>query len=48
MFISHHQDAGQNHKLLIVYKSLENVAKLKHSGTVVTNKNCIQEETKSI
>jgi hypothetical protein len=32
MFVSHHQSVGQNHNLLIVNKSFENVA-----GTVCGN-----------
>jgi hypothetical protein len=39
MFISHHQNAGQNNNLMTANKSSENVAKYKHL--------CIHEEIKS-
>jgi hypothetical protein len=47
MVVSHHQNVGQNHKILIAHKLFENVAKFKYLGTTVTNKNCIYEEIKS-
>jgi len=37
MVASRHQNVGQNHSLLIPYKSSENVANLKYMETKVTN-----------
>jgi hypothetical protein len=42
-----HQNVGQNHNLLIAYKSLENVAKFKCLGTTEADQNCFQEGIKS-
>jgi hypothetical protein len=48
MIVSHHQNVGKNHNLLIANKSFKNVGKFKCLGTRVTNENCIHEEIKSI
>jgi hypothetical protein len=46
MFLSYHQNVGQNHNINIGSRYFENVAQLKHLGTAVTNQNLIQEEIK--
>jgi hypothetical protein len=44
MFLSRHQNAGQNRDLKIRNRSFENVSKSKYLGTRVTNQNFIQEK----
>jgi hypothetical protein len=46
-YISHYQNAGKKHNLMIANKSFENVAQLKCLGQSATNENCIHEEIKS-
>jgi hypothetical protein len=47
MFVSCHQDVGQDHNLQIVHKSVEDVAKFMYVGRTVTNQNDICDEIKS-
>jgi hypothetical protein len=47
MVMSRHQNAGQNHNLLISDKYFENVATFKNLETTATKQNCIHEEIKS-
>jgi hypothetical protein len=46
MFLSRHQNAGQNYNIKIANKSFKNVAQFKYLGTTVTYQNLIQEEIK--
>jgi hypothetical protein len=41
-----HQTAGQNQDIKIGNRSFENVAQFRYLGTIVTNENLLQEETK--
>jgi len=43
MFVSHHQNVGQNHNLLIANKPLENV-KLKYMGTTLIYQNAFTKK----
>jgi hypothetical protein len=42
-----HQSSGKNHYVKAANKPSENVAKLKHLETMLTNKNCIHEDINS-
>jgi hypothetical protein len=46
MFLSSHQNVGQNGDINIANKSFENVSQFKHLGTTVTNQNLLEEEIK--
>jgi hypothetical protein len=46
VLLSRHQNAGQNYDIKRANRCFENVAKLKYSGTTITNQNLIQEEIK--
>jgi hypothetical protein len=46
MWLSRHQNAGQNYDIRIANRSFENVAQLRYLGTTVANQNLIQEEIK--
>jgi hypothetical protein len=47
MFLSRHQNAGQNRDIKIANRVFENVAQFKYLGTIETNQNLIQEEINS-
>jgi hypothetical protein len=46
MFLSRHQNAGQNQNIKIAKRSFEIVAEFRYLGTTVTNQNLIQEQIK--
>jgi hypothetical protein len=46
MFLSRHQNAGQNHDIKIAKSYFENMAQFRYLGTTVTRQNFIQEEIK--
>jgi hypothetical protein len=46
MFLSCHQNVGQNHDIKIAKRLFKNVSQFKYLGTTVTNQNLIQEEIK--
>jgi hypothetical protein len=37
MFLSRHQNAGQNHDIKIVNRSFKNMSQFKYLGTTITN-----------
>jgi len=45
MFTPHEKNAGHKHHRQTAIKSFENVAKLKYVKILLTNQNCIYEET---
>jgi hypothetical protein len=45
MLLSHHQNAGQNHGIKTVNRSIKNVAQFRYLGMTVTNQNLIHEES---
>jgi hypothetical protein len=48
MVISHHKNARQIYDIKMVNRFLENMAKIEHFGTTLTNQNYIFEEIKII
>jgi hypothetical protein len=46
MFLSRHQNAGQNHNIKIGDRTFENMAQLKYLGMTVTKQKLIQGEIK--
>jgi hypothetical protein len=48
MVISGHQNERQIHDIKVANRFFQNVAKIKHFGTTLTNQNCIREEIKII
>jgi hypothetical protein len=48
MFVSRHQNAGQNYDVITGIKNFENVAEVICFGTTLTSRNCTHEEIKSI
>jgi hypothetical protein len=46
MLMSRHQSEGQRHYINICNRSLENVTKFKHTGTIAINQSFIHEKIK--
>jgi ribosomal protein S2 len=46
MFLSCHQNAGQNHDIKVANTAFENVLQFRYLGMSVTNQNSIQKEIK--
>jgi hypothetical protein len=47
MFMSHEQNAGQNHNIKLDNKFFETVEQFKYLGATLKNQNCIHEEINS-
>jgi hypothetical protein len=47
MLISCCNKAGQRHRINVVNRSFEGMAKFRYLGTTLTDQNCMQEEIKS-
>jgi len=47
MFMSHHQNAGQNHNKKTANKSFKNMTKLNYLETTIKNQNYIHDKVKS-
>jgi hypothetical protein len=48
MFKSRYQKAGQTHKIKIANRSFEDVEEFKYLETTLADKNCVNEEIKSV
>jgi hypothetical protein len=48
MLLSRHQNAGQNHDIMIGNRCFETVAQFRYLGMTITNQNLIQEEIKRL
>jgi hypothetical protein len=46
MWLSHHQNSGQNHDIKIGDRCFEKVEQFRYLGTTITNRNLIQEKIK--
>jgi hypothetical protein len=46
IYMSRHQNTGQNRNIKIASRSFENITKLKYLGTIATDHNLIHEEIK--
>jgi hypothetical protein len=44
IFLSRHQNAGQNHDIKIGNRCFENVAQFRYLGTIITNQNLLQRK----
>jgi hypothetical protein len=46
ILLSHHQNAYKNCDVKVANRSFENVSQFRYLGTIVTNQNLIEEESK--